>query len=85
VDFVARAGSLTAPTQIVVGENDSPDGILEPAAALHAALPGSVLETVPGLEHALAAEPGTDPAPQTAEAAAVDRIVARWFRRWLWL
>ena len=30
-------------------------------------------------------EPGTDPAPQTADAAAVDRIVARWFRRWLWL
>jgi len=85
LDFVARAGSLQAPTLLVVGEKDAPDGILEPAAALHAALPGSVLETVPGLEHALAEEPGTDPAPQTAGAAAVDRIVARWFRRWLWL
>jgi pimeloyl-ACP methyl ester carboxylesterase len=85
LDFVARAGEIGAPTLVVVGEKDSPDGILEPAAALHAALPGSVLETVPGLEHALAEEPGTDPAPQTPHAAAVDRIVARWFRRWLWL
>jgi pimeloyl-ACP methyl ester carboxylesterase len=85
LDFVARARSLRAPTLLVVGEKDAPDGILEPAAALHAALPGSVLETVPGLEHALAAEPGTDPAPQTPHAAAVDQIVARWFRRWLWL
>jgi pimeloyl-ACP methyl ester carboxylesterase len=85
LDFVAQAGSVQAPTLLVVGEKDAPDGILEPAAALHAALPGSVLETVPGLGHALAEEPGTDPAPQTADAAAVDRIVARWFRRWLWL
>jgi pimeloyl-ACP methyl ester carboxylesterase len=85
LDFVARADEISAPTLLVVGEKDAPDGILEPAAALHAALPGSVLETVPGLEHALADEPGTDPSPQTAAAAAVDRIVARWFRRWLWL
>jgi hypothetical protein len=42
-----------------------------------------VLETVPGLEHALAEEPGIDPAPQTPQAAEVDGIVARWFRRWL--
>jgi pimeloyl-ACP methyl ester carboxylesterase len=81
LDFVARAGSLRAPTLLVVGEKDSPDGILEPAAALHAALPGSQLETIPGLEHALAEEPGTDPAPQTPAAAAVDRIVAEWFGR----
>jgi pimeloyl-ACP methyl ester carboxylesterase len=81
LDFVARAGSLRAPTLLVVGEKDSPDGIIEPAAALHAALPGSRLETVPGLEHALAEEPGTDPAPQTPAAAAVDRIVSEWFGR----
>jgi hypothetical protein len=66
--LVARAGEIAAPTLLVVGEKDTPDGILEPAAALHAALPGSVLETVPGLGHALADEPGTDPAPQTAHA-----------------
>jgi pimeloyl-ACP methyl ester carboxylesterase len=83
LDFVARAAELTAPTLLVVGEKDAPDGILEPAAALHAALPGSRMETVPGLEHALAEEPGTDPAPQTEHAAAVDGLVADWFRRWL--
>jgi pimeloyl-ACP methyl ester carboxylesterase len=79
LDFVARAAELTAPTLLVVGEHDSADGILEPAAALHAALPGSRLETVPGLVHALAEEPGVDPAPQTPAAATVDRLVADWF------
>jgi pimeloyl-ACP methyl ester carboxylesterase len=83
LDFVARVGSLRSPTLLVVGEKDAPDGILEPAAALHAALPGSALETVPGLEHALAEEPGTDPAPQTGAAAVVDRIAADFFRRHL--
>jgi pimeloyl-ACP methyl ester carboxylesterase len=83
LDFVARAAELTAPTLLVVGEKDSPDGILEPASALHAALPGSRLETVPGLEHALAEPPGTDPAPQTQQAATVDGLVTDWFRRWL--
>jgi pimeloyl-ACP methyl ester carboxylesterase len=83
LDFVARAAELRAPMLLVVGEKDARDGILEPAAALHAALPGSVLETIPGMEHALAEEPGTDPAPQTPPAAAVDRLVSEWFRRWL--
>jgi len=79
-DFVARAAELTAPTLIVVGEQDEPDGVLEPAAALHAALPGSRLETVPGMAHALADEPGLEAAPQTAPAAAVDRIAVDWLR-----
>jgi pimeloyl-ACP methyl ester carboxylesterase len=78
LDFVARAAELTAPTLLVVGERDVPDGVLEPAAALHAALPGSRLETVPGMAHALAEEPGLEPAPQTEHAAAVDRIVTNW-------
>ena len=52
--------------------------MLEPAAALHAERPGSRLETVPGMGHALAEEPGLEPAPQTAHAAAVDRIAAAW-------
>jgi pimeloyl-ACP methyl ester carboxylesterase len=83
LDFVARAGEIGAPTLLVVGENDSPDGILEPAAALHAALPGSELETVPGLEHAFADEPGIEPAPQTEAAAAIDRLVTAFFGRHL--
>ncbi len=79
-DFVARAAELTAPTLLVVGAGDDPDGILAPAAALHAALPGSRLETVPGLVHALAEEPGIEPAPQTAAAAMVDRLTVEWLR-----
>ena len=77
-DFVARAAELTAPVLLVVGEHDERDGVLEPAAALHAALPGSRLETVPGMAHALAEEPGLEPAPQTVHAAAVDRIATTW-------
>jgi hypothetical protein len=79
-DFVARAAELTAPALLVVGEHDDADGVLEPAAALHAALPGSRLETVPGMAHALAEEPGLEPAPQTPHAAAVDRIAVDWLR-----
>jgi Prolyl oligopeptidase family len=77
-DFVARAAELTAPVLLVVGEHDERDGVLEPAAALHAALPGSRLETVPGMAHALAEEPGLEPATQTGHAATVDRIAADW-------
>ncbi len=80
LDFVARSAELAAPTLLVVGEHDSPDGILEPAARLHAALPGSTLVTVPGMEHALADEPGVDPAPQTPHAAAVDRLLVDFLR-----
>lgn len=78
LDFVARAKELTAPTLLVVGADDAADGILEPAAALHAAVPGSELVTVPGMEHALAEEPGTGAAPQTGVARTVDRIVVDW-------
>lgn len=80
-DFVARAAELTAPTLIVVGADDDADGVLAPAAALHAALPGSQLETVPGMAHALAEEPGLEPAPQTASAAVVDGLVSAFLAR----
>jgi hypothetical protein len=79
-DFVARAAELTAPVLLVVGEHDDRDGVLEPAAALHAALPGSRLETVPGMAHALAEGPGMEPAPQAVHAGAVDRIATTWLR-----
>ncbi len=83
LDFVARAGEITVPTLLVVGEKDDQEGVLDPAAALHAALPGSALETVPGMAHAFADEPGVDAAPQTADAAAVDRLAVDWLRRHL--
>lgn len=84
LDFVARAGEDPAradvPTLIVVGESDHPAGIRGPAAALHAALPGSELVEVPGMEHELAEAPGVEPAPQTPAAAAVEEIVTRFLR-----
>jgi pimeloyl-ACP methyl ester carboxylesterase len=64
----------------VVGAEDDAEGVLRPAADLHAELPGSRLETIPGMAHALAEEPGLDPAPQTGHAAAVDRLVVDWLR-----
>jgi hypothetical protein len=33
--------------------------------------------------HAFAAEPGIEPAPQTADAKLADAAVAGWFRRYL--
>jgi hypothetical protein len=33
------------------------------------------------MEHALAEEPGIEPAPQTPHAAAVDRLAVKWFQR----
>lgn len=83
LDFVARAAEIGAPTLIVVGAEDDQEGVLDPAKALHAALPGSALETVPGMEHALAEEPGVEAAPQTPAAAAVDRLAVDWLRRHL--
>ncbi|HST67108.1 MAG TPA: prolyl oligopeptidase family serine peptidase [Mycobacteriales bacterium] len=80
LDFVARAAELTAPALLVVGADDAADGVLEPAAALQAALPGSRLETVPGMGHAFAAEPGLEAAPQTPHAATADRIITDWLR-----
>ena len=35
------------------------------------------------MKHAFAAEPGTESAPQTAEAELVDAAVTDWFRRHL--
>jgi pimeloyl-ACP methyl ester carboxylesterase len=83
LDFVARAGEISAPTLLVVGAEDDAEGILGPAAALHAALPGSALETVPGMAHALAEEPGVAAAPQTEAAVEVDRLAVDWLRRHL--
>lgn len=83
LDFLARAGDLTSDVLLVVGEQDDP-GILEPAAQLEAALGSRAqLATVPAMAHALAEEPGMDPAPQTAHAATVDRLAVEWFQRHL--
>lgn len=89
LDFVARAGNLTArpPMLLVSGEQDHPD-LRTDAADLVGALraryerPEDVeLVAVPDLAHSLADEPGLEPAPQRPTARAVDEILTEWFRR----
>jgi hypothetical protein len=94
LDFPARADDFARAgrpaVRLVVGAQDDRDGFLEPARRLEAALgarygdPARVdLAVVPGMGHALAEEPGIEPAPQLPQAAVVDRLVVEWFRRHL--
>jgi pimeloyl-ACP methyl ester carboxylesterase len=91
LDFVARAGDLTAqpPLLLVSGERDHPELRTDAAALVdalreHYAHPDEVeLTTVPDLAHPLADEPGLEPAPQLPTARAVDEILTRWFLRQL--
>jgi pimeloyl-ACP methyl ester carboxylesterase len=91
LDFVARADEIAESSRpavlLVVGEDDDPAGFHEPATALQAALAHRYggdaqarLVRIPGMEHAVAEEPGMKPAPQTAHAALVDREAVRWLR-----
>jgi len=91
VDFVARAGDLTAqpPLLLVSGERDHPQ-LRTDAAAMVGALreryahPDEVeLITVPDRAHPLADEPGLEPAPQLPATRAVDEILTQWFLRQL--
>jgi pimeloyl-ACP methyl ester carboxylesterase len=92
LDFVARAAEIARGSPavlLVVGEQDDP-AFHEQAAELRAALAAAEgghdrarLVTVPDMPHALAEEPGMDPAPQTPHAAAVDRLAVEWFERHL--
>lgn len=83
-DFVARADELSGTAVLVVtGENDLRDAFLDPVDAYVAELRrrGSTVahEVVADMGHALADEPGVDPAPQTTHAAEVDRLATAWF------
>ena len=89
LDFASRAAEFVSAGQpavrLVVGEDDDAEGFLQPAEQLHAALttayadPARVdLVVVPAMEHALAEEPGVDPAPQTPAAATVDQHAVDW-------
>ncbi len=88
-DFVARAPEIVAHGQpavlLVVGEDDDVDGFRKPAEELHHRLEATYadptrveLMIVPNMAHALAAEPGIEPAPQTSHARIVDRRTVRW-------
>lgn len=93
-DFVCRAGELAAGNPqpailLVTGAEDDP-AFPQQAQRLQAALrqrysdPQRVeLASIPGMRHALATEPGIEPAPQTPDAKLVDAAATGWFRRYL--
>jgi alpha-beta hydrolase superfamily lysophospholipase len=90
LDFVARAPELArhrAPTLLVVGADDDSEGIARPAEELAAALVSEDVEAavirIPDMGHAIANEPGLEPAPQKAIATAVDDAVYAWLRQHL--
>lgn len=89
LDFVARVDEIVGTGQpamrFIVGARDDREGFLEPAERLRAALleryndPARVdLVVVANMAHALAEEPGVEPAPQTVSATAVDRHAVEW-------
>jgi pimeloyl-ACP methyl ester carboxylesterase len=80
---VARAaGFAGTPVRLVVGADDNADAFLHPAEHLRDALTAggtaADLHVIEGMGHALAEEPGLDPAPQTAPAARVDALAVAW-------
>jgi alpha-beta hydrolase superfamily lysophospholipase len=93
IDFVARAAEVgrdEPAVRLVVGANDHVDAVQGPAATLRDALADRYakadrvdLVTIEGMEHALAEEPGLEPAPQLPHAAEVDRHAVRWFQEHL--
>jgi pimeloyl-ACP methyl ester carboxylesterase len=87
-DFVARAAEFAGTAVLAVtGEDDLRAVIIEPVAALVPELRrhGVTAEwrTIPGMGHALADEPGTEPAPQRPTSAEVDRLAVAWFTKYL--
>lgn len=89
LDFVARADEITerdTATLLVVGATDDQQGFRQPADELRRTLAQrapsrTALVRIPAMEHALADEPGLEPAPQTAHAAQVDAALVDWFRQ----
>lgn len=84
LDFVARAEDIAASgaaVLVVSGELDHRQLRVD-AIDLAEAL-GTELFSVPGLDHALAERPGTEPAPQIPHAEIVDRAVTVWFKQHL--
>lgn len=93
-DFVARAADIAGrdpqpAVLLVTGARDAA-AFREPTAALRDALVDLYADgervsaaSVPEMAHGLAEDPGTEPAPQTADAKRVDAAVTEWFRRHL--
>jgi pimeloyl-ACP methyl ester carboxylesterase len=90
LDFLARADEVAkrdAAVLFVVGEDDVEE-IRRPAERLSQILSARAPDrtayvSIPGMAHALAEEPGLEPAPQTPHAARVDAAVTEWLGRHL--
>ena len=84
LDFVARSADATstgAAVRVIAGADDGNAALL-PAEAFATAA-GADLHVVDGVGHALAEEPGVEPAPQTDGARRFDALAAAWFREHL--
>jgi pimeloyl-ACP methyl ester carboxylesterase len=93
-DLVARAREIAARDPqpallLITGADDDPAFPLQ-TQRLHSALrhrydnPERLRQmSVPGMQHAFAAEPGIEPAPQTVEAQLVDAAATEWLRLYL--
>lgn len=83
MDLVARSGELgDLPVRCIIGSQDAAEAFLYPAGRLRDLLRERDVEAdlhvIDGMGHALAEEPGVEPAPQTAHAAQVDRLAVEW-------
>ena len=85
LDFLGKAGVIAgrAPLLVVSGEQDHPALRADAVGLVNALGARGELLSIPGLAHALADEPGIEPAPQTPSAREVDAGLTMWFRRHL--
>jgi prolyl oligopeptidase family protein len=92
IDFVTRAAEIAQkdPAVLLIVGGADEAAFREPAEELAQQLEKQLsnesrvgLVNIPDMGHALADEPGTDPAPQTVHAQQVDRLAADWFRRFV--
>lgn len=84
LDYEARASELVASgaaIRIIVGADDE-QAIVSSALTVAAAV-GADVQLLDDMEHALAEEPGIEPAPHTEVAKRVDPIAAEWLREHL--
>ena len=94
LDFVARAGEIAQrqhepPVMLIVGDADDA-AFIQSAKDLHSELDRIYTDServrqvrIAGMPHALADEPGVEPASQNANAAEVDRFTVQWLRQHL--
>jgi dienelactone hydrolase len=87
-DFVARAAEFAGTAVLAItGEDDLRDAIVRPVETFIPRLRDEGVtaewQTVGGMGHALADEPGIEPAPQRPTAAEVDRLAVAWFMKHL--